>query len=214
MLIPFDKLWKAYNIDATGVIHVGANTGQEVDTYYACGIERSIWIEAIPTMIPELYQNVGRFKDVTVILACVADEDGREVDFHVSSNQGQSSSFLELGTHATDHPDVTYMKDIPMTTRRLDTLLKGQYHIDVKDFTFLNMDIQGAELLALKGMGDLLHGINYAYLEVNSKEVYKGCALVEEVDAHLEAYGLYPAETYWVPNKGWGDAFYTRKKVL
>ena len=45
---------------------------------------------------------------------------------------------------------------------------------------FLNIDIQGAELLALKGMGSLISYFDYIYLEVNKAHVYKKCALVNE----------------------------------
>jgi hypothetical protein len=66
------------------------------------------------------------------------------------------------------------------------------------------------ELSVLKGMGEDLHKINYAYLEVNSKEVYKGCALVGEIDEYLFRYGLKPREESWAGNTGWGDKFYMR----
>ncbi len=35
-------------------------------------------------------------------------------------------------------------------------------------FNFLNLDIQGAELKALKSMGDYLNNVDYIYTEVNS----------------------------------------------
>ena len=44
---------------------------------------------------------------------------------------------------------------------------------------FLNIDIQGAELLALKGMGELLHHFDYAYIEVNHDYVYKKMCISE-----------------------------------
>ena len=50
----------------------------------------------------------------------------------------------------------------------------------------MNIAIQGAELLALKGA---IKSIKYAkalYLEVNEKELYKKGALIEEIDEFLE----------------------------
>ena len=75
---------------------------------------------------------------------------------------------------------------------------------------FLNIDIQGAELLALKGMGDLIKEYDYLYLEVNSEEVYMGCGLITEIDIYLEKYNFKRVETKWWGNAGWGDAFYIR----
>ena len=75
----------------------------------------------------------------------------------------------------------------------------------------MNIDIQGAELLALKGMGDLIKYFDYVYLEVNSDYVYKKCALVHEIDDYLSKYNYVRVETSWTDAK-WGDALYIRIK--
>lgn len=76
---------------------------------------------------------------------------------------------------------------------------------------FLNIDIQGAELMALKGMGDLLNYFDYVYLEVNKDYVYKNCALVHEIDEYLSEYNYVRVETAWT-NAQLGDALYIRIK--
>ena len=76
---------------------------------------------------------------------------------------------------------------------------------------FLNFDIQGAELKALKGMEEYLPSVDYLYTEVNSDYVYKGCALIGELDEYLKPFGLRRVETKWTDCK-WGDAFYMRHK--
>ena len=61
-------------------------------------------------------------------------------------------------------------------------------------------------------MGDLLTRFDYAYIEVNEKELYKGCPLVEEIDAYLWEYGFVGADkkmTSW----GWGDKMYVRRII-
>jgi len=58
-------------------------------------------------------------------------------------------------------------------------------------------------------MGEELHKINYAYLEVNRDELYKGCARVDEIDSYLSGYGLHRREME-MTNFGWGDAYYSR----
>jgi hypothetical protein len=79
------------------------------------------------------------------------------------------------------------------------------------EYNFLNLDIQGAELKALKGMEDYLNKVDYIYTEVNKDYVYKNCALVEELDEYLKKFNLFRVETYWCENLQWGDAFYIRK---
>ncbi len=79
------------------------------------------------------------------------------------------------------------------------------------DFNFLNLDIQGAELKALKGMEEYLNKVDYIYTEVNEDYVYKDCALVNELDEYLKLFGLYRVETKWCENYKWGDALYIRQ---
>jgi hypothetical protein len=79
------------------------------------------------------------------------------------------------------------------------------------EYNFLNLDIQGAELKALKGMEEYLHKVDYIYTEVNADYVYKNCALINEVDDYLINFGLHRVETQIYPEYNWGDAFYIRK---
>lgn len=207
MLIPFDYLWSKYNIRSTDVLHLGANEGQEGESYHKCGVERVIWVEALPSAYRKLAAKT-REPD-QALLACVSDKDGDKISFKVASNQGQSSSILDFGTHMREHPTVKFTGRIDMKTVRVDTLLES-YSIRIAPGAFLNIDLQGAELLALKGMGNLIVDFDYAYIEVNRAELYKGCPMVEEIDAFLEPFGFERAETKWTGN-GWGDALYVKR---
>jgi hypothetical protein len=134
--------------------------------------------------------------------------DGDKVVFNVSNNESQSSSILELGVHLLIHPEVHYVEQIAMKTERIDTLLKD---VDISGINFLNVDLQGAEHLAIEGMGDLIKNIDYALLEVNMKETYKGCMLIDELDYFMLQRGFERVETgEWVAET-WTDALYIRK---
>lgn len=209
MLIKLDYLTKKYKVTSRGVIHVGASEGQEASMYPQFGINKMIFVEAIPAVFEKLKANIARYPEAVAVNACVSDVDEAEIDFNVASNGGQSSSFLEFGLHSKMHPQVTYVEKIRLKTKRLDTLL-AETPAFGPDFDFLNMDLQGAELFALRGMGLLMHQIRYLYLEVNKRELYKGCALVGEIDEFLHQYGFKRVETKWTSNY-WGDAFYTKK---
>ena len=97
-----------------------------------------------------------------------------------------------------------------VTIAKIDSLLKD---IDLTGIDFLVMDLQGAELLALKGMGDLLNKFKYAYLEVNRDELYVNGAKVEEIDIYLDNYGFKRKETKML-GFGWGDALYIKDDEL
>ena len=230
MMISLDMLVEKYSIKTKGVLHCGASTGQEYEAYKRNGFKNIVWVEAIPSVyeqlaaaITERYKSSESFPLDYVcelpINACVSDVDGQEVDFHISNNEGQSSSFLPLGVHKEIHPQVDYVSSIKLKTTRLDTLFNIYYPYHHPDMDilgllgvdFINFDLQGAELLALKGMGKYLENIKYAYLEVNKRETYVGCALVEEVDEYLKQYNLHRVETHTWVDDTWTDAFYVKK---
>jgi FkbM family methyltransferase len=206
MLIDFRKLFPKWRIKPKGVLHIGANIGEEAPVYDELGIQNVIWIEASDKIFPKLQDNIKKYLGHIAIKACIGDEE-KEVVFNISNNAGQSSSVLELGTHKTAHPEVHYIEQIKMQMTRVDSFLDNSI---LKDYDFLNIDLQGAELMALRGMGDLLNNFRWAYLEVNKAELYKGCALIDEVDAYLLGYGFRRVETLWCGNTGWGDALYLK----
>lgn len=214
-MIDFDYLVEKFKISTRGVLHIGANRGQEALAYKKHGIEKVIWIEAIPEVYDELLVYLKSVdclgQNIFCINVCVGDENGKKVVFHESNNESQSSSYLELGVHKEIHPTVSYIRDIPMVTFRVDSFLEGW---NMRDYGLLNIDIQGAELEALKGMGKLLAGFKYAIIEINMKETYLKGALVDEVDRYMELFDFVRAETgKWVADT-WTDGFYIKRDLL
>lgn len=209
MMIDFDYLWPKWGVKPDGVLHLGANTGQERDVYLRHGVKKVIWVEAIPSTFEQLQEFVKHVPGTVCILACVSDKDGEEVTFNVSNNEQQSSSMLPLAHHKIIHPEVSYVSSFITKTNRVDSLLRN-FKLEGK--WFLNADLQGAELMAFRGCGDLLNRFDWIYTELNKKEVYAGCAIVEEVDAFLLDFGFKRAETgQWVGDS-WTDGLYVKHK--
>lgn len=207
MMIPFDELVSNHNIEINGILHVGASTGQERFLYDKYTKGKVIWVEAIPEVYAELVENIAPFKNQIALNLCVSNIDGVDVEFNISNNESQSSSILELAHHKTIHPEVHYIDKIKMTTSRLDTAFKN---VDVSGINFLNIDLQGAELLALQGLGKLINQFDYALLEVNKKETYKGCVLIDDLDYWMLQNGFERVETgNWVADT-WTDAIYKK----
>lgn len=210
MLIPFKELFRRHGIKPTGILHLGANTGQEAEDYKAAGVQNVIWVEANPSLFPKLVSHVRPYGH-RALKGCISDKDGERRPFHIANNGGQSSSLLELGTHKEAHPEVKYVADIEITTIRVDSLLKKNGLVISSPGWFLNVDLQGAELLALKGMEGLLKHFSYLYLEVNERFLYVGCPLIGELDCFLDPHGFRRVETKMSGGHGWGDALWIRK---
>ena len=205
MLISLHYLIKKYKIRFTGILHVGAHECEEIHDYERYVPRYKIlWIEAMPEKVKLC---MHKFSNILIEQAVVSDTV-ENVRFNVSNN-GQSSSILDFGLHSKFHPQVHYIGYFEAETKLLKDVISN-YNID---FNFLNFDIQGAELKALKGMGEYLKKVDYLYTEVNSDYVYKDCALISDLDEYLLQFGLYRVETMWCENYRWGDAFYIRKII-
>jgi len=213
MLIPYKQLIQKYNIRPTGVCHIGANTGQEASDYYSNGVDKTVWFEADPEIISLLTTHLQPYSNCVVFNSCLSDTDGEEVTLNIANNGGQSSSILQLEYHKIAHPEVHYTKEVKLKTQRLDTLFVEKY-LNIEDYPFVNIDVQGAELLVLKGMGELLHKVKYLYLEINDAALYTGCALYPEIKSYLEKYGFAAKEKVMAGNFKWGDSFFINNKFI
>jgi len=203
MYISLHELVKKYNIQLKGVLHVGAHKCEELVHYIQyLPMNKILWVEAIPDLVEYCKR---MYPDLCIENAIVSDKV-EKVKFNIASN-GESSSMLEFGLHSTFYPSITFMDHFEAETQLLKDII-CKYDIE---YNFLNFDIQGAELKALKGMEAYLHKVDYVYIEVNSDYVYKDCSLIGEVDTYLLQFGLERVETVWCGDAKWGDAFYIRK---
>jgi FkbM family methyltransferase len=204
MLISIHELIKKYNILIKGILHVGAHECEELQDYEKyISRDKILWIEGMLNKVDFCKQ---KFENLLIEHAVISDKI-ETVNFNVSNN-GQSSSILDFGLHSTYHPSVVYINTYQVETKLLKDII-CKYNID---YNFINLDIQGVELRALKSMEEYLHKIDYIYTEVNSDYVYKDCNVVTEIDEYLKKFGFERVETSWTDCK-WGDAFYVKKNI-
>lgn len=202
MLISIHYLIKKYNIQFEGILHVGAHECEELSDYEVY-IERDkiIWVEAMPNKVEECKRI---YPGINIECAVVSDKN-EIIEFNVTNN-GQSSSMLEFGLHKIYHPHVYNIGKFRTETKLLIDILNKYQHVKCN---FLNLDIQGVELKALKGMESYLKYVKYIYTEVNTDYVYEGCTLMSELDDFLGNHGFIRMETEMTEFK-WGDAFYIK----
>ena len=173
---------------ARGILHVGANMGQEAAQYDRNGLD-VLWIEPIDAVFAELQANIAAYPRQRAIKALVTDQDGSPHTLHIASNGGSSSSILELGQHTDIFPNVTFVRDMAVVGVTLTTLVERE-KIDIAKYDMLLLDTQGSELLVLKGAIPLLQNFRFVQVEAADFEAYKGCAKVHEIDALMATQGF------------------------
>ncbi len=196
------------NIPITGVLHIGAHEAEEEPFYNSLGLQDKdiVWVEAIPYLANKLKERQSRIVHNILIL----DKDDQVTTFHITNNM-QSSSALELYLHKDEHPWVVKKEQIELVSARGDTVLLDD--VIRRNLNMINLDIQGAELHALRGMDQILRLMHVVYVEVNTKELYKNCGLLTDIDELLAKYN-YTREAICMTNHGWGDALYIKKPIL
>jgi FkbM family methyltransferase len=203
-------------IAITGVIHVGAHLGQEVARYREFGIRSMTLIEANPNHCTSLHTRFVADPSIKVIHCAITDYDGT-IELHLNksrSGNDESSSILRLKELSRIVPTLRTEETITVPARRLDSLLDDGAFAGCN---FLNMDIQGAELQALRGAVKTLQAIDAVLIETNLIEMYSGCALQHDIDEMLQSHGftciervyheLYEAERRF---PAWGESLFIR----
>lgn len=209
MYIPIHEIISRHHADIKGILHLGAHLGEEAKDYHDAGIDRVIWVEGNPSLVSQLKENVAAYSQNQVFNLLVSDKDNAAVNFNVTEFS-QSSSILELGITKEIH-GTNVIEKIPLTAHRIDSFFRDN-NLNIEAYNFVNIDLQGYELIALKSMGRLLDNVDWVYTEVNVKSLYKNCALLYQVDNFLLKKGFVRVQTYMTTHF-WGDALYVRKNI-
>jgi len=204
-MLDLPGLFQRFRIPVIGVIHVGAYIGTEDSTYRVMGFTNRLFIEAQPDTYEVLRTNLAGLGALCEQVA-ISDRVGTS-KFHIV-NFAQSSSLLELARHKDVAPDIHAVSTIDVATTTLDALLARPDYRHLR-FNFLNMDIQGAEMLALRGATESLRVLDALSLEINFDELYAGAPHVSELDAFLRERGFTRTDSVSSHNS-WGDGFWVR----
>jgi hypothetical protein len=122
------------------------------------------------------------------MLALLGEVERESVLFHVSSNDAASSSIYEFGSElGFERLRMTKTLRLPMV--RLDSILSIS---DAAKYPHWVLDVQGSEMNVLKGSGALLDQCLSIYVEVSTRQVYKGGVLFQELKEFLTNKGFIP----------------------
>jgi FkbM family methyltransferase len=183
----------------SGLIHVGANDGSE----YLRSTRRLVLIEPQASAYARLAQNFAGSPNVTLVNVAIGSRRGT-AELRICANADQSSSLLDPAEHLTRIPQAIFKGREPVRVERLDTVMRGIRG----EFDELVVDVQGYELEVFKGAPRTLRSIRRITCEVNTAEMFAGCALIDEIDAHLADFDRTSTDLY---GGVWGDAIYERR---
>ena len=171
-----------------GVIHIGANLGQEKELYRYHNLD-VIWIEPIPEVFSELEKNIEDYPKQKAYQHLITDKNGKEYQFNIANNNGASSSILDFNQHKDIWPGVEFEKQIKLTSITLSKFI-DQELVDLSKYDTLIMDTQGSELLVLKGAENLLTKFKFIRTEAADFEAYKNCCQLSDLDEYLTNYNF------------------------
>jgi FkbM family methyltransferase len=195
MTMNLETLIETHRLKISGVIHMGGNTGEEIDIYHRCGIKRLIMFESLEGIIIN--------KDlipVSEAYSCALGNMHGEADLYLSQPTTISSSIKKPKLHLKYYPGIRFPQIRKVPVRRLD-------EFNTYGCNFLKMDVNGYEMEVFEGAENTLNWIDYIYTKVYYEELYEGCPNLNDIDNYLRSYER--VETSYT-KYGWGEALYLR----
>jgi FkbM family methyltransferase len=202
------------------ILDVGANVGQTAARYRKTFPAATIHcFEPFPDSYEALCRTHAGDDLVRPYRLAVAESAGARTFF--VSRGSEMNSLLPVAADGDLHmggPQAEVIGEIRVETITLDDFCarEGIDHVDV-----LKMDVQGGELMALRGATGLLEreAVDIVYAEVLFAELYDEGASFDQLWRYLEQfgytlYGLYDLTPGHNDFLGFGDAIFTAPRFL
>ena len=117
----------------------------------------------------------------------VSDVEGKMYNFHLFNNAGSSSMFGTGKDWTFDGIKECRQVEVGPSTR-LDTVIESRNWGNQK-FDLI-IDVQGAELKVLEGLGKYIANVVNIRTEISTKEIYDGGVQFEELDKFIMNHGF------------------------
>jgi len=177
-----------------GVVHIGANDGEEVAWYLQRDHRPVLAFEPHPEPFGELQAMYGDPHGVICVNMALGDRDGElTLQIPEDGDTKHASKYPPVPTDGDNHAWtlVPNAAAITVPLRRFDSWA-AETCIDLAPFDVLVIDVQGMELEVLRGMGRTLDGFRFLNIECSEQAMYDGEASAQEVIDWLRVQGFEP----------------------
>jgi FkbM family methyltransferase len=193
------------------IFDVGAHKGRVTDKYRTLFPAATIHCFEPCIRTRAILENIAAsWTNVHIHGAAVSDKNGTAS--FMETNEADMNSLLRLSENSRTFAQTITRAPVSVETITLDTFCRT-YHLG--HINILKLDVQGAELLALRGADQLLRNqsIDLIYTDVNYNEIYESQAFFHDVAAHLygynyRLYGIYQVAYSPLGPIGWSDAIF------
>ncbi len=183
-----------------GVIHVGCHDCPEQGCYVPLFGSNVVWIEANKQSYDDWVVPTAKRWNQWAFNLAASDTTGNGYYYHNGSNE---TSGLLPATGKS--PSFSIVKE-----QKLDELVL-EHNINMDNFDFLNIDVEGAEHKVLKGFEDHIDKIRFLFVEVSNNQRNEGQMVFSELNEYIESLGFSLHKVSDSINTlDWGDAFYVR----
>jgi FkbM family methyltransferase len=174
---PILQLKKSIRINPTTIIDIGAARGLwSAAARFAFPDSQIYAFEPIQSnldIIDNKFVNDKKFKSFN----CALSDMNGETTFWLNSALDSSSLLTMTDVHKNEFPQSKDETKITVKTFRLDELSD----LDLFGQIFIKMDVQGAELLVLKGAEKILDNVDWIKLELNFERFYDNQAKYTDI---------------------------------
>jgi FkbM family methyltransferase len=186
----------------SSIYELGSRDGEDAARLSAAAPHAQVVaFECNPDTVAAVQRRLADVPNARAMDLAVTDFDGsatfykidpqRTVTTWEDGNPGASSLYVATG----NYPVEEYVQT-PVNVRaaRLDTLIDAD---TIPPPEMLWIDLQGAELAALRGLGAHLGQVGLVYVELSFLDIYEGQPLAKEVIGFLRSAGFTIAAVPW-----------------
>jgi len=209
---------------------IGACTGEDSIRYSNLFPKaKIISFEPLPGNIEIMRKHIGQFKkegQIKIVQLALSDVNGtskffvsggtpyKDIPDHqftqlIPKEWNKSSSLLKPSSlMKKEIPWIEFNHEINIETRRLDDYMNEK---NIAKVDFIHMDVQGAELLVLQGMGKFLQNVKLIWLEVENVQLYENQPLKKQINEYLCNLNFKMLKDTSISQSS-GDCLYINKK--